>query len=124
MLKYHRKRQSWRLLRSHPAFMSLVFIWAAHTLQYSYSLTETFLHIPLPWRFQKARTSFLHIPFKGMKMLSIFHYTLDPFWFELREELRMRDRWLDHLQGFSEICFVRVLIEASQMQNLAYCTYK
>lgn len=108
-LKHCRKRWSWRLLRSQLAFVSLVFIWAAHSLQYFYGLAETSLLILLPWRMQKAWTSFLNIPFKGIKKLSILNI------FEPREELRMRDRWLDHLQGFSEVCFVRVMIEASLM---------
>lgn len=75
VLKHHKKRQSWWLFRSHPAFMSLVFIWAAHSLQCSLKLSwaETFLHILLQRRLQ--RQTFYTSPTKDKKFSIFFFIT-------------------------------------------------
>lgn len=100
--------------------MSLVFIWAALSLQYSLKLSWDVSPYSATEEVAESKGKLFTHLIQKKKKFSIFHNTLDPFWFEPRDELRARDRWLDHLQGFSEVWFVRVMIEASQMQNLAY----
>ncbi len=59
VLNHHRKRRSWWLLRSHPAFMSLVFIWAAHSLQCSLKLSWDVSSYSAAE--EVAKTNFLHL---------------------------------------------------------------